>query len=190
MLVQLASVYVAVLGAEIVGDKTLYTVGSLAARRRVSAVVAGASVAVAAKMAAAVYFGQFLARLPPFVLALASAVTFAGLAVSVWLRRPRTLEAPVPGRDTSGRAASLAFAAIFFTEWADPGQMAAALLSARYRAPAVVLLGATLAVVSKVVIAATVGVSVRRWVSDTGLRFFTTIVCTVMCVLAALQVEI
>ncbi|HEX8110739.1 MAG TPA: TMEM165/GDT1 family protein [Kofleriaceae bacterium] len=190
MLVQLTSAYVAVLGAEVVGDKTLYTVGSLAAHHRISAVVAGASAAMAVKMTAAVYFGQFLARLPPFVLALASMVTFAGLAVSVWLKRQRVPAVPPPGRHASWRSSSLAFAAIFCTEWADPGQMAAALLSARYRAPAVVLLGATLAAVSKVLVAATAGVSMRRWVSDTALRFFTTIVCTTMCVLAALQVEL
>jgi putative Ca2+/H+ antiporter (TMEM165/GDT1 family) len=57
-------------------------------------------------------------------------------------------------------------------------------------APVLVLAGATLAMASKIVIAATLGVSLRRRVSDTALRLFTTIVCAAMCVLAAFQVEV
>lgn len=189
MLAQLVSVYVTVLGAEVVGDKTLYTVGSVAARRRVAPVIAGASVAALVKMAAAAYLGHLLTRLPPLVLALISAATFAGLAVSVWLGGRREQEAPAPP-EPPARAARVAFLAIFFTEWGDPGQIAAALLSARYRAPAVVLAGGTLAMVTKIVLAATLGASLRRWVPQTALRLVTTIVCVVMCLLAAFQVEI
>jgi Ca2+/H+ antiporter, TMEM165/GDT1 family len=186
---QLLSVYVAVLCAELVGDKTLYTVGSLAARYRVAAVVAGASAAAAAKMAVAAYFGQFLARLPPLMLALISAGTFAALAISVWFKHSRTQEPPSRGHELPWRVASLSFAAVFFTEWADPGQMTAALLSARYRSPGLVFAGATLAIATKVLIAATAGVWLRRCISDTVLRLFTTIICVVMCLLAAFQVE-
>jgi putative Ca2+/H+ antiporter (TMEM165/GDT1 family) len=188
--IQLVSVYVAVLGAEIVGDKTLYTVGSLAARHRVAPVVVGALAAAAVKMAAAVYLGELLARLPPRVIAIAGAATFAGLALSVWCQRsgPAVTRPIAVGR--GWRVVLLAFVALSFTEWADPGQMAAALLSARTKAPVMVLVAAMLAMATKILVAATLGVSLRHRVSDTALRWFTTIVCAIMCAITAFQVEL
>ncbi|HET7504180.1 MAG TPA: TMEM165/GDT1 family protein [Kofleriaceae bacterium] len=189
-MIQLVSVYVAVLGAEIVGDKTLYTVGSLAARRHAAPVIAGALAAAVVKMAAAVYLGELLARLPPGLLAITGAVTFAGLALSVWRKRTGPPPAESAVAISPWRGGLLAFAALMFTEWADPGQMAAALMAARYQAPIGVLVAAVLAMATKILVAATLGASLRRRVSDRALRWFTTAVCAVMCVLAAFQIEL
>ena len=78
-----AAAYGAVLLAELLGDKTLYTVGALAARNRLLPVLTGAGLAVSLKMLAAVLLGQLIADLPPVALSLVSAVTFVTMALAI-----------------------------------------------------------------------------------------------------------
>jgi putative Ca2+/H+ antiporter (TMEM165/GDT1 family) len=69
------------------------------------------------------------------------------------------------------RRALIAFAAIAFTEWADPGQLTAALLAAHFRAPFLVWIGATGALVTKAAVALAFGLTARRYLQAAWLRF-------------------
>ena len=60
----------------------------------------------------------------------------------------------------------VSFAAIFFSEWGDVGQITAATLAAKYRMPLVVWVGAVSAMVTKGTLAAFLGAGIRRWIRD------------------------
>jgi Ca2+/H+ antiporter, TMEM165/GDT1 family len=184
------TVYFAVLLAELVGDKTLYTVGSLASTHHGAAVLLGAGVAVALKMAAAVMLGRVVADLPPAVVSVASAATFLAMAIGVWLSRSRPTGAPAEARQSWARGTSAAFFGIFLTEWGDLGQITTATLVAEYRRPWLVWACSSLAMLTKVTVAATFGVGFRRWAPGRVLRPIITSICLVMAALAAFRVDI
>jgi putative Ca2+/H+ antiporter (TMEM165/GDT1 family) len=61
----------------------------------------------------------------------------------------------------------MSFAAIFFSEWGDVGQITAATMAvANPTAPVVVWLGAVSAMVTKGALAATLGAGIRQWIVD------------------------
>jgi len=61
----------------------------------------------------------------------------------------------------------VSFAAIFFSEWGDVGQLTAAGMAVKFpNAPVVVWAGAVLAMVTKGALAASIGASVRQWIQD------------------------
>lgn len=185
MFALLATVYAAVLAAELLGDKTLYTVGTLATRYRVLPVLLGAAVAVTAKMLVAVMFlGSILAALPPAILPIVSCSTFLAMAILVWLRKP-SAPAPVGPPRHWALASVVSFGAIFFTEWGDLGQLAAAMLAAEHHELLIVWIGASLAMLTKVLLALTVGIGIRRWVPFNIVRIATASLCLVMAILAA-----
>jgi putative Ca2+/H+ antiporter (TMEM165/GDT1 family) len=189
VLVTMLAVYAAVLTAELVGDKTLYTLGPLSSRYGFSPVLAGATAACMGKMAAAVLLGDLLSRLPGWIIAATSALTFFWMAVLLYRRKPETGMV----RDGAGRhwwhGALLGFGSSFFSEWADVGQITAAVLAAQLRLPLLVWLGATLAVVTKSVASATLGLGLRRWVPDGALRVVSVCVYLLMGTLAMLRVD-
>lgn len=84
----------------------------------------------------------------------------------------------------------LSFCAIFSTEWGDIGQLITAALAIRYHAYFLVWLGATLALVTKGVLAMTVGMTLRRCVPAQLLRYGAISVCLLMGLIAALRVEL
>ena len=129
--------------AEIVGDKLLYTTGVLAARYRTLPITFGMAAAFMAKMAVAVLVGQAISRLPPILVASITAISFLGVALALW-RKPDQPTANDKNH-TASKAAMVSFAAIFFSEWGDVGQVTAATLAARYRMPWVVWFGAVAA---------------------------------------------
>ena len=189
MLSIVASVFVAVLAAELVGDKTLYTLGALATRYRVAPVLAGASLAFIAKTLVAVLFGGFIASLPEQLIAITSTITFFAMALVLWRKKPMT-----PGTTPSivgsfPRGASAGFSAIFLSEWADVGQITTALLVARYQRPFPVFLGAALALVVKATFAVAVGRGLRRWVPMPLVRIVSISLCVLMAVLAAFRID-
>ena len=188
MLVTMVAVYVAVLTAELVGDKTLYTLGPLSSRYGFSPVLAGATLACMAKMAAAVLLGDLLSRLPGWVLAATSALTFFWMAVLLYRRKPETEVVREGGRHW-WHGALIGFGSSFFSEWADVGQITAAVLAAQIRLPAVVWTGATLAVLTKSVASATLGIGLRRWVPGGALRVLSVCVYLAMGTLAMLRVD-
>jgi len=189
MLYLVLAAYSTVFFAEMLGDKSLYTISSLTLRFRPMQVLVGITVAFAGKMLVAVLIGQTIAQLPAGVVAGASAVTFFATALVIWFRktegskRERELSPEWP------RATALSFIAIFFTEWADVGQIAAATLVARYHAPFLVWLGATAALITKGVLALALGAVLRKRLPQNALRYGAVAMCMVMGVLAVLRID-
>src|ERR1700720_467913 len=95
--------YSAVFVAEIVGDKLLYTTGVLAARYRTVPIMIGMAVAFMAKMGVAVMGGK-----------------------------PEERGDESRKDHAASKAAMISFAAIFFSEWGDLGQVTAATMAARF----------------------------------------------------------
>ena len=157
--------YGAVFLAEIAGDKLLYTTGFLATRYRPVPIMIGMAVAFMAKMAVAVAVGEAISKLPPLLVAAVTATSFIAVAYTVW-RKPLRTTAGKKEDHTAGKAAMVSFAAIFFSEWGDVGQITAATMAARFPSPVVVWLGAVSAMVTKGVLAASIGVGVRRWIQN------------------------
>jgi putative Ca2+/H+ antiporter (TMEM165/GDT1 family) len=189
VLVTMLAVYAAVLTAELVGDKTLYTLGPLSCRYGFSPVLAGATVACMGKMAAAVLLGDLLGRLPAWFIATSSAITFLWMAVLLYRRKPETgLGSHAEGAHW-WHGALVGFGSSFLSEWADIGQITAAVLAAQIKQPLLVWTGATLAVVTKSVASATLGLGLRRWVPDGALRVLSVCVFLLMSALAILRVD-
>lgn len=182
--------YSTVLLAELVGDKTLYSLSALATTFRLGPILIGAAAAFALKMAVAVTLGHFVGDLPARVVSLVSAATFLAMAVAFLLKRPSP---PPPERlppPRFSRATLVCFAVVFLPEWGDPGQLAAALLVAHGSSVAVVWCGAVLAMLTKAGLGATLGIGLRRFVPQQVVRFASFSVCCVMGLLAAFRVDL
>jgi putative Ca2+/H+ antiporter (TMEM165/GDT1 family) len=163
MIPVLLATYGAVFVAEIVGDKLLYTTGVLATRYRTLPIVCGVLVAFMAKMAVAVAVGSAIGKLPPVLVALLTAASFIGIAVTLWRKPVERSQDEIDRR--YARAAMVSFAAIFFSEWGDVGQVTAATMAAKFpAAPVWVWLGAVAAMATKGALAASIGAGVRPWV--------------------------
>src|ERR1051325_2105259 len=163
MLAILLATYAAVFLAEIVGDKLLYTTGILATRYRPVPIMIGMAMAFATKMAVAVAVGQAISKLPRTVVAGVTALSFLGIAFTLW-RKP--MKSGAPKREAAlSKGALVAFAAILFSEWGDIGQITAATMVAPVQVPVVVWIGAVAAMVTKGILAAFLGAGVRRWIS-------------------------
>jgi putative Ca2+/H+ antiporter (TMEM165/GDT1 family) len=156
--------YGAVFLAEIVGDKLLYTTGVLASRYRTAPVVFGMMAAFMLKMGVAVLVGKAISALPRTLIAGITAASFLGVAYAVWRKPAERNESK--REHTAKKAAIVSFAAIFFSEWGDVGQITAATMSARYGLPLVVWTGAVSAMITKGILAASIGAGVRRWIQQ------------------------
>jgi putative Ca2+/H+ antiporter (TMEM165/GDT1 family) len=153
--------YGAVFMAEIVGDKLLYTTGVLATRYKAVAILCGMAVAFMAKMAVAVAVARLISNLPPILVASITALNFFAIAV-VLFRKPDKRE--VKAYPTS-QGVLVSFAAVFFSEWGDVGQITAAAMALKFpAAPLFVWLGAVAAMVTKGALAASIGAGVRGWI--------------------------
>jgi putative Ca2+/H+ antiporter (TMEM165/GDT1 family) len=153
--------YAAVFVAEIVGDKLLYTTGVLATRYRTVPLIMGMLAAFMGKMAVAVAVGSAISKLPPLLVAAVTSLSFISVAIVLW-RKPVGRTKEEMDRKYA-KAAMVSFAAIFFSEWGDVGQITAATMAARFGAPFMVWAGAVSAMVTKGALAASVGVGVRQW---------------------------
>ncbi len=176
MLEVLLATYAAVFVAEIVGDKLLYTSGVLATRFRWGAVVCGMSAAFMGKMAVAVLVGAAIGKLlPPWLVALMTAISFVGVAIAMW--RVPDIRTPKEKDERMLRGAMIAFATIFFSEWGDKGMITAGVWSAAFVSAAssrhlsrttVILIcwiAAVGAMVTKGGLAITLGASIRQWIA-------------------------
>jgi putative Ca2+/H+ antiporter (TMEM165/GDT1 family) len=189
MLSILFATYVIVFGAEVVGDKTIYTLGTLATRYRLLPIFCGSTVAFVLKMLAAVLLGRAIAELPVALVATASAVTFFTMALVIWFKKPES-KASIPTVDRSwGSIALASFASIVFSEWGDVGQIATATLAARYQLLQIVWLGAVLAMMTKGILAMTLGAGLRSRVPRQVLRYATCAICLAMGILAAFRIN-
>jgi putative Ca2+/H+ antiporter (TMEM165/GDT1 family) len=155
--------YGVVFAAEIVGDKLLYTTGVLAARYSPAPVMIGMTLAFIIKMGVAVAVGEAFSRLPPLFVAVLTVATFIGVAIAVWRKDDRRA---TQKQVSAPAAAMVSFAAIFFSEWGDMGQITAAAMSAKYHVPLPVWGGAVCAMVTKGLLAASVGAGVRGWIQE------------------------
>jgi Ca2+/H+ antiporter, TMEM165/GDT1 family len=154
----------AVFIAEIVGDKLLYTTGVLASRYRTWPIMLGMAVAFMAKMGVAVLVGEAISKLPRMLVASITAISFLGIALVLWRKPDRRGESKEEHR--AHKAAMVSFAAIFFSEWGDVGQVTAATLAAKYHLATVVWLGAVSAMITKGALATFLGAGIRRWIHD------------------------
>jgi len=168
--------YGAVFIAEIVGDKLLYTTGILATRYRSASVIGGMALAFMCKMSVAVAVGAAITRLPRWLVAVVTGVSFIGVAITIWrkpdVRRPKAKDSAVL------KGAAVAFATIVLSEWGDVGQVTAAGMAAKYvwsaRSAATgiwptaiaVWLGAVGAMVTKGALASLLGAGVRMWIAE------------------------
>jgi putative Ca2+/H+ antiporter (TMEM165/GDT1 family) len=188
MLSIMAAAYGTVLLAELLGDRSIYTIGSLTTRFRIAHVVAGISVAFALKMAAAVLAGRALAGLSPALVAAVSSATFLVTAICLWRKRLPERNTGEEDRERWPRAATLSFGAIFLTEWADAGQIAAAALTARFGHPWLIWSAATAAMMTKGVLAVAAGAGLARRIPQKHLRIAAVGMCVLLSVLSALRI--
>lgn len=173
-----------VFASELLGDRALYTICSLMMRFRAGPVLCGVVAAFMGKALGAVVMGRALASLPAAIVAGVSAAAFLGTAAVVWYRPPTGV--PLVGTTPPGwtRAIPASFVAVFFSEWADAGQVTTAALVARYRAPFWIWLGATLALTAKAVLAVTIGVALRRHAPQHFLRYLACALCLTLGILS------
>ena len=177
MLVIFFATFGVVFIAEIVGDKLLYTTGLLAARYKTVPIMIGMVAAFMAKMGVAVLVGEAISRLPKLLVAAITAISFIGVAITLWRKDDQYRKER--DQHKAHKAAMISFAAIFFSEWGDAGQITAAGMSARSAAAAIangmsatwritliVWLGAVSAMVTKGSLAAFLGAGIRRWIHD------------------------
>jgi putative Ca2+/H+ antiporter (TMEM165/GDT1 family) len=183
MLYILFATYGTIFVTELLGDKTIYTISSLSLRFPSTPVFCGLTAAFMGKMLVAVLVSQLLGRLPSTLIAGTSAVIFFATALFLGLKKEQ--EPTQEEKDNYwSRAAVVSFAAVFFSEWADIGQLTAATLAALYRAPVVVWFGATLALVTKGALAMILGIGLRNRVPRRVLRPLAVSVCVGFGILA------
>ncbi|MEP6569461.1 MAG: TMEM165/GDT1 family protein [Acidobacteriota bacterium] len=183
----LLATYGTVLLSELIGDKSIYTIGSLAMRFRPVYVFIGFTAAFMTKMLLAILLGRIIAELPTSLVAITSTVTFFVAALIIWFKKSD--DKPVAGEQEKhfSRAVLIAFAAILFSEWGDVGQIMAATLTARYRTPLLVWIGATLALVTKGTLALVLGRSLRKHIPLQILRPISASLCLLMGVVSAIE---
>jgi putative Ca2+/H+ antiporter (TMEM165/GDT1 family) len=154
----------AVFLAEIVGDKLLYTTGVLASRYRTLPIMIGMAAAFMAKMGVAVLIGEAISKLPKLLVASITAISFIGVALTLWRKDDQYREER--DQHKAHKAAMISFAAVFFSEWGDVGQVTAAAMAARYHIGWIVWLGAVSAMITKGSLAAFLGAGIRRWIHN------------------------
>lgn len=187
MIYVLLAAYGTVFLAELLGDKTIYTISSLTMRYRPLYVFFGVAAAFMMKMLVAVLLGQVIAELPTSLVAGVSTATFFVTALVIWFKRK---DDEADRREEGGyfsKAALVSFAAIFFSEWGDVGQVTAATLTARYQMPLVVWLGATLALITKGLLAMTLGRGLRKRIPHRVLRPLSVSLCLIMAIISAVE---
>jgi putative Ca2+/H+ antiporter (TMEM165/GDT1 family) len=148
-------------------------------------------------MAVAVAVGDAISRLPRLLVAVVTAASFIGVAITLWRKPDVRAEKAKDKAIFSGMM--VAFAAIFFSEWGDVGMITAAAMAAKFVSTAtarlptaiVVWAGAVAAMVTKGILAASLGAAVRNWiasrVSARIVRYAGTAALLVLGVLAVLE---
>jgi putative Ca2+/H+ antiporter (TMEM165/GDT1 family) len=176
--------YWTVLVAELVSDKSIYTVASLSLRFRGGLMLGGMAAAFGAKMLAAVAFGQALVHAPLRLTASLSAITFFLAALFIWRRGRRSPSQRAMALSGWRGTALIPFASLFFTEWADLGQISAATLAAQFHLPLPVWVGGTLALLTKGMLAMALGQKLRDRIPRQALRLFGAISCCILGLLS------
>lgn len=174
--------FVAVFIVELAGDKTVYTVSSLCTRLPAGQIYVGISLAFMGKMMVAVMLGHVIGNIPPKIVACLNAATFFLLAAALWRKQGERLKTV---ETTTGLGTYvLAFSSVFFSEWADGGQLTAAALAARYRLPFVIWGAGTLALMTKGLLAVGLGKGLRRYVPVVSVQPFAVAVAVFLGILS------
>ena len=176
--------YWTVLVAELIGDRSIYTVASLSLRFRARIMVVGMFLAFGAKMLVAVLAGQALVQIPAHWTAVLSMLIFFTSAVLIWSKKPSPIPDPDAPNLKLSRALLVPFAALFLTEWCDPGQISAVALTTQSHLPIAVWLGGTLAMMTKGGLAMTLGLKLRDRIPERRLRALATASCCVLGVIS------
>lgn len=155
--------------AEMVGDKSIYSIASLSLRFRTAVLFTGITAAFAGKMLVAVLLAKVLVRLH-FWTDFLSAVAFFVSAFFLWIEEPETIQTPKAGNGGWWPGLVVCFVALFLTEWGDPSQIAVAALSVKSHTWLEPWLGGTLAMAAKGALAMTVGIKLREWFPQKMLR--------------------
>ncbi len=171
--------FVIVFVAEIIGDKSVYTISSLVTRFSPTAVFLGLTIAYGLKMLVAVLIGQILTELPLWLLGAVSAVTYFATAFVLWFRKTDKIDSKSPAANFPASAA-VSFASIFFIEWGDIGQISAATLTAQYKAPVLIWMGATSALLVKGILAIFLGLALRQYFPRRFVCYTAIILCVLM----------
>lgn len=179
--------YSTVLLAELGADKSLYTVSSLAMRFRPASILAAAATAFGGKMLVATLVGRFIGQLPERTTATVSAAGFLITALVLWIEEPE--EGKAEERKGRRNAFLVSFSSLFFTEWGDPGQIAAAAIAGSTGLPLAAWLGGTLACLSKACVALGVGAQLRRHIPHRLVRAVACGACMVLAVAALVRVR-
>jgi putative Ca2+/H+ antiporter (TMEM165/GDT1 family) len=171
--------------AELVGDKSLYALTSLALRYRLRVLYGAFAGASAGKMAIAVLLGSALMRFQSRWTDVISALAFFISAILIWTGdREDASRADMEGKGATRGA--LAWCGIFFlAEWADPGQIAAAALALKSHMLWGTWLGATAAMLLKGGIALTLGLQLRDRLPQRALQLMASASCGVLGILAS-----
>lgn len=176
--------YWTVLVAELAGDKSIYTVTSLALRFPIKMVFGMMTVAFGGKMLAGVLLGKFIAGIPLQWTAILSAGAFFASGLFIWVREPRPVaKERIVGRYTI-RAAGICFVSLFFTEWGDPGQITVAALALQAHSAWAPWLGGTMALVTKGGLAMGIGLKLRDHLPQRMLRMLASASCCLLGILA------
>jgi len=173
-----------VLVAELVGDKSIYTIASLALRYRARVVLLAITAAFACKMLAAVFLARLLVHLQSNWTDILSAVAFFLSAFFLWFKEPEPVRQEPAVSPGWWRAATVSFASIFLTEWGDPSQIAVAALTVKFHAPLATWLGGTLAMTAKGGLAIALGIRLSDRLPQKMLRTLATASCCVLGILA------
>jgi putative Ca2+/H+ antiporter (TMEM165/GDT1 family) len=176
----LALAFWTVLIAELVGDKSIYTLSTLALRFRGVIVFTSLALAAAAKMAASVLFAGFVFRFHSHWIGIMSAAAFFISAALIWYEEPVPKLTGLPADSGWQKAALACFASLFLTEWCDPGQISAAALTLKTHALLPVWLGGTLAMITKGGLAMTLGVKLRDRLPQRVLRPLASLSCCIL----------
>lgn len=174
----------AVLIAELVGDKSMYALASLALRFRWMVVFGAFTVASAAKILVAALLGNAITRFQGHWTYLLSALAFFVSAILIWVEEPPEMDAANVKQSGWSKGLLVCFSSFFFTEWGDPGQIAAAALVLKSHLLLATWLGATLALMTKGAAALTLGLQFRNRLPQRALRILASGSCCVLGMLA------
>jgi Ca2+/H+ antiporter, TMEM165/GDT1 family len=141
-------------------------------------------------MGVAVLVGKAISTLPRLLVVMVTAISFLCVALMLWRKSDRPRDSKKA--DRASKVAMVSFAAIFFSEWGDVGQITAATLAARFGFPLVVWTGAVSAMVTKGALAAFLGTGIRRWIqqriSPRVVRYLAVSLLLVLGLLSVLQI--
>jgi putative Ca2+/H+ antiporter (TMEM165/GDT1 family) len=173
-----------VLVAELVGDRSIYTVGALALRFQGPIVFCGLLAAFAGKTLVAVMLASTVIRFQSRWTDMLSAGAFFLSSALIWFDEPSEVKPARSSQVRSLRAIGICFSSVFFAEWGDPGQISIAAITVKTHSLAGPWLGGTLAMMTKGVLAMTLGLELRERVPQRTLRALASASCCVLGIMA------